>query len=417
MEAMSTARGNPFSAPVAERPIRVLLVDDQPLVGQTVKRFFENEPDIEFRFCSDPVSAIETANAFRPTVILQDLVMPDVDGLLLVKYYRANAATRQTPLIVLSSKEEPMIKARAFALGANDYMVKLPDRLEVLARVKYHSQGYIHLLERNEAYRELAASQKEMAAELRQASRYVQSLLPEPLKTGPVTIDWRFVPSTQLAGDMFGYVWLDSDHLAIYLLDVSGHGVGSALLAVSAANLLAAQSLPGVDPRDPGAVVTALNGIFQMDRQDEKYFTIWYGVFRASDRKLLYCNGGHPPALLWSNGTVVQLEVDGPGVGMIPDLPYSTYKADVPVDSRLLIYSDGVFEIEKPDESMWQFAQFIERIEEQLGRDGLIDNHLGFARGLRGGDVLGDDFSMLEVRFGAAPEPKRKKKAIQEPEA
>ncbi|HEY3787844.1 MAG TPA: SpoIIE family protein phosphatase, partial [Urbifossiella sp.] len=353
------------------------------------------------RFCSDPVAAIEIANEFHPTVILQDLVMPDVDGLLLVKYYRANPGTRQTPLVVLSSKEEPVIKARAFALGANDYLVKLPDKLEVLARVRYHSLGFIHLLERNEAYRELAESQKELAAEIRQAARYVQSLLPPKLATGPVTIDWRFVPSTQLAGDMFGYVWLDAEHLAIYLLDVSGHGVGSALLAVSAANLLAAQALPNVDPRDPGKVITALNEIFQMDRQDGKYFTIWYGVYSAPERKLAYCNAGHPPGLLWSAGTLTQLEADGPGVGMIPEMPFDTRTVDVPVDARLLIYSDGVFEIEKPDGDMWQFQQFIDRMAEEFAVDGLIDNHLGFARGLRGGDVLGDDFSMLEARFPA----------------
>jgi sigma-B regulation protein RsbU (phosphoserine phosphatase) len=402
MDRMPAPHGSAYFAPVPERPIRVLLVDDQPLVGQTVQRIFADQSDIDFRFCQDPVAALETANEFRPTVILQDLVMPDVDGLLLVKYYRANSGTRHTPLVVLSSKEEPVIKAKAFALGANDYMVKLPDQLEVLARVRYHSQGYIHLLERNDAYDEITKSRNEMAAELRQASRYVQSLLPEKLNGGPVTINWRFVPSTQLAGDMFGYTWLDADHLAIYLLDVSGHGVGSALLAVSASNLLAAQSLPGVDPRDPGAVITALNGIFQMDRQDGKYFTIWYGVYQASERKLAYCNAGHPPAFLWKNGPVEQLEADGPGVGMIPDMPFETRTTDVPPGSRLLVYSDGVFEIEKPDGNMWQFEQFLNHIQEQFGSEGLIDNHLGYARGLRGGDVLGDDFSMLEVRFGAA---------------
>ena len=410
---MSTPHGIAHFTTAEGRPVRVLLVDDQPIVGETIRQMFANEADIEFQYCSDPVAAIDTANAFRPTVILQDLVMPDVDGLLLVKYYRANPGTRQTPLVVLSSKEEPVIKAKAFSLGANDYMVKLPDKLEVLARVRYHSRGYINLLERNEAYRELAESQKELAAEIRQAARYVQSLLPPMIASGPVTIDWRFVPSTQLAGDMFGYLWLDADHLAIYLLDVSGHGVGSALLAVSAANLLAAQSLPNVDPRDPGKVVTRLNDIFQMDRQDEKYFTIWYSVYRQSDRKLFYCNGGHPPGLLWNGESVAQLEADGPGVGMIPDMPFDTHTVDVPVDARLLIYSDGVFEIEKQDGDMWQFQQFIDRIGEQFGREGLIDNHLGFARGLRGGEVLGDDFSMLEVRFHAAPEPKRKRKPIE----
>jgi sigma-B regulation protein RsbU (phosphoserine phosphatase) len=402
---MSTSNGIAHFITALERPVRVLLVDDQHIVGQTVRQMFAEEPDIEFRYCPDPAAAIDAANEFHPTVILQDLVMPDVDGLLLVKYYRANPATRQTPLVVLSSKEEPVIKAKAFALGANDYLVKLPDKLEVLARVRYHSKGYIHLLERNEAYRDLAESQKELAAELRQATRYVQSLLPEKLATGPVTVDWRFVPSTQLAGDMFGYVWLDADHLAIYLLDVSGHGVGSALLAVSAANLLAAQAVPGVNSRNPGQVITSLNEIFQMDRQDGKYFTIWYGVYTASKRELAYCNAGHPPGLLWANGAVTQLEADGPGVGMIPDMPFETRTVDVPLDSRLLIYSDGVFEIEKPDGRMWQFQQFIERIGEEFGREGLIDHHLGFVRGLRGGDALGDDFSMLEARFHKVQNP------------
>src|SRR5205085_12041079 len=125
-------------------PIKVLLVDDQKTVGETVRLWLAPEADVEFRFCNDPAAAIDAANEFHPTVILQDLVMPEVDGLLLVKYYRANPSTRQTPLVVLSSKEEPVIKAKAFALGANDYLVKLPDKLEVLARVRYHSKGYIH---------------------------------------------------------------------------------------------------------------------------------------------------------------------------------------------------------------------------------------------------------------------------------
>ena len=115
------------------RAIRVLLVDDQPMVGETVRRMLADEPGVEFRFCPDPAAAIDTANEFKPTVILQDLVMPDIDGLQLVKYFRANPATREVPLVVLSSKEDPGVKARAFALGANDYMVKLPDKLEVVA--------------------------------------------------------------------------------------------------------------------------------------------------------------------------------------------------------------------------------------------------------------------------------------------
>jgi phosphoserine phosphatase RsbU/P len=225
-------------APIAERPVTVLLVDDQAIVGELVRRQLADDPDIQFHFCQDPVRAIETANAVAPTVILQDLVMPDIDGLQLVKFFRANTATRLTPMIVLSSKEEPVVKAKAFALGANDYLVKPAEKVELIARIRYHSRGYIAQLERNEAYRRLEESQRHLAEELAQAARYVESLLPARLD-GDVRVDYRFVPSTHLGGDMFGYHWLDRDHLALYLLDVSGHGVGSCLLAVSVANMLA----------------------------------------------------------------------------------------------------------------------------------------------------------------------------------
>src|SRR5437762_2746315 len=208
------------NGPSTERPVTVLLVDDQKIIGESVRRMLAGETDIQYHFCQDPTKAIETANTVQPTVILQDLVMPEIDGLQLVKFFRANKATRQTPMIVLSSKEEPVIKAQAFALGANDYLIKLPDKIELIARIRYHSRGYNNLLERDEAYRRLEESQRQLAEELAQAARYVKSLLPAKLD-GDVRIDWRFVPSAQLGGDMFGYHWLDSDHLALYLLDVS----------------------------------------------------------------------------------------------------------------------------------------------------------------------------------------------------
>ena len=149
----------------------MLLVDDQAMIGEVVRRMCASHADIEYHFCSDPMKAIEMATKLEPTVILQDLVMPGIDGLDLVLQYRQNEATKLVPLIVLSSKEEPATKAEAFARGANDYMVKLPDQLEILARLRYHSRGYRALLERNEAFRQLKN-------ELDQAGDYVQSLLP-----------------------------------------------------------------------------------------------------------------------------------------------------------------------------------------------------------------------------------------------
>jgi sigma-B regulation protein RsbU (phosphoserine phosphatase) len=330
--------------------------------------------------------------------------MPDIDGLMLVKFFRANKATRDVPMIVLSSKEEPAIKAQAFALGANDYLVKLPDKIELIARVRYHSRAYVNLLERNEAYRQLAESQRQLAEEVAQAARYVESLLPERL-TGPVHIDWRFVPSTQLGGDMFGYRWLDKDHLAIYLLDVSGHGVGSSLLAVSAGNLLSAPSLPGTDFRAPDKTVAHLNDVFQMEKQNNKYFTIWYGVYSRSDRTLAYCNAGHPPALLFTGATLAEaplqeLTTTGPVVGMLPPgMPFEAEKVSLGPYARLLIYSDGVYEIEKPDGEFWLREEFVEYVRGLPAEGPTLDPLLAHVRELRGGPVLADDFSAIEVRF------------------
>src|SRR5216683_7536671 len=86
--------------------VRVLLVDDQAMIGEAVRRALAQQPNVEFRYCSNPVEAIATAETIRPTVILQDLVMPGVDGLELVRRYRANPLTKDIPIIVLSTKEE-----------------------------------------------------------------------------------------------------------------------------------------------------------------------------------------------------------------------------------------------------------------------------------------------------------------------
>ena len=300
----------------------VLLIDDQPIVGHAIKQMLLPEKDIQFHFCKEPLKALAMAKEISPTVILQDLVMPDIDGLTLLKFFRANASTSQTPMIVLSSKEEPTVKAQAFGLGANDYIVKLPDRIELIARIRHHSQGYIAQLERNEAYRKLAESERVLAEEMAQAAKYVRSLLPKSLDDGPVRIGWSFVPSTQLGGDVLGYHWLDKERFAFFLLDVSGHGVGAALMAVSVFNTLMGKTLPATDFADPASVMAGLNSVFSMERQGGHYFTIWYGVWNTATGKLTFAGGGHPPALLFGGPTqaeakVKELECLGPPIGMV----------------------------------------------------------------------------------------------------
>lgn len=386
-----------------EHPVTVLLVDDQAIVGEAVRRMFAGEANLEFHFCSDPAKAIEKANEVAPTVILQDLVMPDIDGLTLVKFYRANAATREVPLIVLSTKEEPAVKAQAFATGANDYLVKLPDKLELIARVRYHSKGYVAQIERNEAYRKLAESEKQLADEVAQAAHYVESLLPPPLRQGPVRLAWRFTPSTQLGGDSFGYQWLDDDHFAFYLLDVSGHGVGASLLSVSAMNVLGSRSLPNTDFRQPGQVLAALNNAFPMEKHNGKYFTMWYAVYQKSTRRLAYGGAGHPPLLLRTgndrSAPLKQLMAQNVVIGMLEGMDYDAETVELGPFAQLLLFSDGVFEIARPDGTMWKFEEFTRFVDSLPDDESALDQLLQQARTLHGSATLADDFSLVQVTF------------------
>jgi two-component system chemotaxis family response regulator WspR len=142
--------------------IVVFLVDDQAMIGEAVRRALASEKDIAFHYCASGAEAVAMAEKLQPTVILQDLVMPEVDGMALVGRYRANAATRDIPIVVLSSKEDPVVKSEAFAAGVDDYLVKLPDRVELIARVRHHSKGYLARLQRDAAYRALDESQQKL---------------------------------------------------------------------------------------------------------------------------------------------------------------------------------------------------------------------------------------------------------------
>jgi two-component system, NtrC family, sensor kinase len=146
----------------AEYSLRVLLVDDQAIIGEAIRRALATQTDLEFHYCGNSTEALKVVEEFKPTVILQDLVMPGVDGLTLLRQYRANTLTVDVPVVVLSTKEEPAVKSEAFALGASDYLIKLPDPIELIARVRHHSKAYLNQLQRDAAYRERAAAQEQV---------------------------------------------------------------------------------------------------------------------------------------------------------------------------------------------------------------------------------------------------------------
>jgi sigma-B regulation protein RsbU (phosphoserine phosphatase) len=394
---------SPLNHIFAKHPIKVLMVDDQPIFGEAIRRMLENERDISFHFASNAQQALELGKEIQPTVILQDLVMPQVDGLMMVKNFRDMAATRHTPIIVLSSREESDIKSLAFAAGANDYVVKLPEKPEIVARIRYHSKAYINLLERNQAYESLLKAQALLKEELEEAAVYVRSIIPPKLLREDLSVDWIYLSSTALGGDTLGYHWMNADTFALYLIDVCGHGVRAALLSVSIINILRSHALlTDTNFFSPSAVLSELNEIFELSKQNQMYFTLWYGVYSKNTRTLTYASAGHPPAVLVKPDYSYQLlSTDNMVIGAFPKMQFVEERVVIDPMSRLYIFSDGVYELEsKETQRLIAFNQFIDELikpETRLGSK--LNDILRFAQNIQGKPNFDDDFSLIETHF------------------
>jgi sigma-B regulation protein RsbU (phosphoserine phosphatase) len=264
---------------------------------------------------------------------------------------------------------------------------------------KEHQKTNVALNERNQALERLNQ-------ELAEAADYVKTILPQPITEGAIRTDWRFVPSASLGGDAFGYHWVDEDHFAIYLIDVSGHGVGAALLSVSVMNVLRSQSLPSADFKLPEQVLRALNIAFPGEENNDMFFTIWYGVYKKSTRELNYASGGHPPALLLDNASegdsnATLLRTPNYVIGGMAEVTYEKRGCLVGENNTLYIFSDGVYEVEKLDGSMWRFQEFADFMN-KVKTDGqsILDRLYRYARYLGNLEKFEDDFTIIEVVFG-----------------
>ncbi|MEM9817382.1 MAG: SpoIIE family protein phosphatase [Cyanobacteria bacterium P01_D01_bin.6] len=281
----------------------------------------------------------------------------------------------------------------ALAAGADDWLTYPIDATELQARLLASHQVL-------QLRQELQAQKAQLQTELSEAEAYVRSLLPQDL-TQKVPINARFIPSSSLGGDCYDFYWLDPDYLVIYLLDVSGHGLGSALLSTSVLNMLRSQALPDVNFYRPEKVLQALNETFQMNDQNEKYFTMWYGVYNRANRQLMYASAGHPPAVLLSpqsdqRHAVEALKTSGLPIGMLPDIQYRWNRCNIPPGSRLYLFSDGVYEIKQHDNTIMSLDDFIDILSAHEF-DRSIDDILAQVSHRTKDRAFSDDSSLLEV--------------------
>jgi serine phosphatase RsbU (regulator of sigma subunit) len=246
------------------------------------------------------------------------------------------------------------------------------------------------------------AEEAELASELRRAADYVRAILPQPITAGPVQADWWFVPSSQLGGDAFGYQYLDDGTFTGFVLDVSGHGIGSAMHAANVANVLRRRALPGVDFRDPAQVAAGLNAMFPMEEHNGLLFTMWYFAYEPATRQMRFCAAGHHPSFLVSPGTAdpVPLWLRGPTIGMLPQGNWGVGRTEVAPGSRLYVFSDGAFEIVEANGKQW----VLDDLRAIMGAQELpgvseAQRLYQAVRAATGPGPLEDDFSVLVVRF------------------
>lgn len=242
-----------------------------------------------------------------------------------------------------------------------------------------------------------------LRSELDSAADYVRSILPTELE-GSVRVSARYLPSHELGGDCYDYRWIDDDHLLVYIMDVSGHGIAPALLSVSVHNMLRSGSLPAVTLLTPCQTITELNKRFQMESQAENYFTMWYGVYEQSTRTLRYASAGHPPALLVNSrdgaAHVTELAEGGMPIGMFESGEFPCSSTTIEPGDQLLLYSDGAYELPTPIGECWSrddFRQLCARVASAPNWS--LDTLVGYLKARTTSGVFEDDCSLVRVTF------------------
>ena len=269
-------------------------------------------------------------------------------------------------------------------------------------------------MERNHAQERLVLHRMEVEEGLRSAAHIQHTLLPSRAPDTPAfDFAWRFIPCETLGGDLFNLLPLSEDILLAYILDVSGHGVSSAMVTVSVFQSLSDRTSqlvkhpldhpPYFRIADPAEVISALDRVYPYERF-EKFFTIAYLLLEPETGRVRYCNGGHPPPLLMrSNGQVERLDAGGTLVGMGGLLPFEEGEIDLQPGDRIYLYSDGITEYAAPSGEMFgeqRMINFFRRHQQtplEDSAEGFIQNLMTFGEG----QAPDDDISLVCIHFNA----------------
>jgi phosphoserine phosphatase RsbU/P len=396
-----------------EQSASILIVDDTPanlqvLAGMLKDRGYKVRPVPSGKL------ALLAAKREPPDLILLDINMPEMNGYEVCEQLKADELLSGIPVIFISALTDQLDKVKAFATGGLDYITKPFQMEELHARVETHLKLHRLQVELREANKRLADVNSRMSRDLRAAAKIQETFLPRNLPQVPgADFAWIYRPCDELAGDGLNIIPLGDDNVALYILDVSGHGVASALLSVTLSRLLSLPADPssilirdadvpnGVEVTPPAEVAAHLNRLFPFDPEITQFATLLYGVVNAATGEFRYVSAGHPgPIHLPRDGKPVILESTGSPIGLADDA-YEERSIHLGAGDRLYLYSDGASEAMDSNGNTFGEAQLLDTLGQ--GRlDSLDDGVTALAESIvrwRGSEKPQDDISILAVEF------------------
>ncbi len=383
---------------------KILIVDDDPDMQKVLSLYLERHGYRVFT-SGDSVRGLEKFRQERPGLVIADWNMPGMDGVELCRQIKKIDSTAY--FIFLSGRSAVNDRVKGLDAGADDFLSKPADPRELLARIRAGFRLYevsIELQAVNchleNTLDQVQNQQGLMARDLKSAAEFLQSLLPEPFSSPQMKANWRFLPSAVLGGDYFDYFWLDDHRLAIYILDVTGHGVGSALLAASTGYLLRAEPFAAGDRSRPETVLTSLNHNLVASESD-LFYTIWYGVWDLGEGTLTYACAGHPSPILFCKEGLVPLEGRSLPIGVIAKTPYTAHHVKLYPGDRLYLFSDGIYEIFGPHKQLLGEKDFFDWVAEAstLPFEQSLDEIIACAWAFQGHTHFGDDVCLVALEL------------------
>lgn len=373
---------------------RVLLVDDAKANLDILVEGLKSDHKLSLALSGE--QALQAAVRTPPDLVLLDIMMPGMDGYEVCRRLREMPETAEVPIMFLSSLEEVQNKTRGFEAGANDYLTKPFDMLEVKARVRS--------LLKAKAYSD--AVKEQIASELRVAREIQMGMLPHDFSKVEAAYQVRFgavlEPAKEVGGDLYGVCAAGPERLMIFLGDVSGKGIPASMFmvrAVSLARLLAREIA------EPERILARLNDELADDNPSCMFVTFLCVVFEPSTGRLTLANGGHCyPLLLPFDGPARWiLKKLGTALGFEPGLVYDRLELTLRPGDAVVFYTDGVNEAFNLENEMYGNDRLLADVDGFAGQSAeeISAGLLAKVRAFAGTAPQSDDIAILTFKLNA----------------